>query len=220
MKRGVSKFQRLVLTEYETQLFQATMTRNELHEYNISFADGFEMSNVRRFRNVENNHCERTKHESLTLPLLQQKKTTSQDPERRISDMALDVRGLRGRTDEKIIDTTVKRPGKRSRKKRKLKKRGVHGFSPVNNKDLLDHQTDRTLSLPMIDSTSLTSPRLACLDEKRTALPGDVSVVYNLLAKEIGKRKMDQKKTSRRFRRDIVEGKQKPIVERLFPSID
>lgn len=121
---------------------------------------------------------------------------------------------LAGRKDNKSFGKRTKRKGE---KKKRKSKDNIKGLSSPSNK--ITHQNSPHVSLPPIDSRSLTQQRLdnvLSFSNAATFKPyREFEIAFNTLVKVIERSKEEQKRTTERFQMNIVQGEQKPINEKL-----
>lgn len=177
-----------------------------ISEYNLSFqADQLLRGNVLNITESK------TKRPPFFLPQMNLKKTSTKCQQPGIE---LDVRGQGVKTDGKGFNNKARRKQKRTRKHRnkvisfqspsnKTAAHKIPGFSlpPINSKSLT--QDPATKNDPGSSSTTATTPRQ------------DFEIVFTTLMNVIERSKEEQKRTTERFQRSIVQGEQKPINEKL-----
>ena len=163
-------------------------------------------------RNVLNVTESKTKRPPFFLPKMKLNETSTTCDKDQQPDIELDVRGL-GKTDTKVF---VKK-GKRKQKRTTKHKNKTDKFSSPSNKTT-DHKTPG-FSLPPIDSKSLTHQRLknalSCSSTETITPQQEFEIAFNTLTSVIERGKQEQKRTTERFQRNIVQGEQKPINEKL-----
>lgn len=179
-----------------------------ISEYNVSFQ---EVQLLRR--NVPNITESKAKRPPFFLPKMELSETSTTSDKGQQPDIELDVRGL-GKTGDKGFNKRGKRKQKRTRKR----KNKVNSFSSPSNK-IADHRS-LGLSLPPIDSKSLTHERIkddapGCSSTKTMTPQQEFDIAFNTLMSVIERSKQELKKTTERFQRNVVQGEQKPINEKL-----
>lgn len=167
-------------------------------------------------RNVLNVMESKTKRAPFFLPKMKLNQTSTTCDKDQQPDIELDVRGL-GETDTKGF---VKK-GKRKQKGTKKHKNKTDKFSSPSNRTT-GHKTPR-FSLPPIDSKSLTHQRLksalSCSSTKSITPQQEFEIAFNTLTNVIERGKQEQKRTTERFQRNIVQGEQKPINKKLHSPV-
>lgn len=185
-----------------------------ISENNVSFQE----HQILR-RNVLNIAESKTKGPPIFLPQMNLKETSTknetdeicQQPSGRIE---LDVRGLGVKTDGKDFNKRTRRKQKRTRKH----KTKVSSFvSPSNEIAALKIPG---FSLPPIDSKSLAHNPAKTNESGRPSTTGitpqqEFEIAFTTLMSVIERSKEEQKRTAERFRRNLVQGEQKPINEKL-----
>lgn len=181
-----------------------------ISEYNVSFQT--EVQILRR--NVLNVTEGKTERPPFFLPQMKRKETSTKTEERQTPDIELDVRGLGGKTDSNY---SFINNGKRREKRTRQRKIKVNSFSSPSN-EAVDHKSP-AFSLPPIDSKSLThhhTENIPGCSNTQTILPHqEFELAFNTLMSVIERKKEEQKRTTQRFQRNIVQGEHKPINEKL-----
>lgn len=179
-----------------------------ISEYNVSFQ---EVQLLRR--NVSPNVTEsKTKRQPFFLPKMKRNETSTTSEKGQQPDIELDVRGL-GKTDVNSFSKKGKRKQKRTRKR----KNKMNSLPSSSNK--IADQKSQGFSLPPIDSKSLTHERIkdapGCSSTKTMMPQQEFDIAFNTLMSVIERSKQELKRTTERFQRNIVQGEQKPINEKL-----
>ena len=180
-----------------------------IREYNVSFQE------VQLFRrNVLNITESKTKRTPFFLPKMKLNETSTSDKGQQ-PNIELDVHGL-GKTDHKRFTTS----GKRKQKRKRKHKDKVNSFSSPSNMST-DYKSP-AFSLPPINSKPLTHQRFknapSCSRTKTTTPQQEFDIAFNTLMSVVERSKQEQKRTTQRFQRNIVQGEHKPINEKLQPS--
>ena len=184
----------------------------KLNKYNVLFED---IQIQLRRPTVPSVTEEKTslKKPPFLLPKSKAKETLSRTEKGLQVDLELNVRGF-SRKDNKSFGKRTKRKGE---KKKRKSKDNIKGLSSPSNK--ITHQNNPQVSLPPIDSKSLTQQRLGnvlSFSNTATFKPyREFEIAFNTLVKVIERSKEEQKRTTERFQMNIVQGEQKPINEKL-----
>lgn len=181
-----------------------------ISEYNVSFQEDQLLR-----RKVLNITESKTKRPPFFLPHMNPKKTSTKSEKWQQPEIGLDVRGQGVKADGKGYGYKTRQKQKRMRKHRNK----VNSFPSPSNK-VAAHKIPG-FSLPPIDSKSLKhNPATAKNDPRCPSTTvitpqQEFEIVLTTLMSVIERSKEEQKRTAERFQRSIVQGKQKPINEKL-----